>query len=369
MNSEYLGNRKNISWQRWLPTPGNVIFTLITVVGVLWAQSVGALGLMVTQPPIQIPYQGRLADRNGTSLGGDYKMTFKLYNALGAPTPLWTEVYQDANKIKVSNGLFNAMLGSLSSIAQNVISDNPELYLGVTINDDPEMTPRVKLGSVPFATQAWTVPDGLITSVKLAPNAVKSDHITDGTIGNADLAPNAVTGDRILDGSVGTNDLANASVTAIKIAPDVKLSLPSGSVIMWSGAINTIPIDWQLCDGTNGMPDLRDKFLVGAGSTYAVGATGGAAQVTLTEAQMPSHSHSLSIDAAGQHSHGTRLEDDNGFEDGSNQGGVDNTSGAGNIRTTDDGNHTHTGIASATGGGQPFENRPPYFALALICKK
>ncbi len=330
-----------------LPTPGNVLFTLIVVIGVLWAQNAGALALLVTPPPINIPYQGRLADRTGNPLGGTFKMTFRLYNAAGAPTHQWSETYQDANQVQVNNGLFNVMLGSLSPIDQSVISTNPELYLGVTINDDAEMQPRVKLGSVPFATQAWTVPDGLITTAKLAPNAVISDRIADGAVNSADLA--------------------NQSVTMAKLGPDVQL-LPQGAVIMWSGATNAVPSGWQICDGSNSTPDLRNRFVVGAGTSYATGAMGGADQVTLSEAQMPAHSHTLTINAGGQHSHGTRMENDNGFEDGNNKGGVDDTDGTGNIRTTDDGSHTHSGTIGTTGGNQPFDNRPPFYALAFICK-
>lgn len=48
-----------------------------------------------------------------------------------------------------------------------------------------------------------------------------------------------------------------------------------GMIVKFSGAIIDIPIGWQLCDGTNGTPDLRDKFVIGAGGAYAVGAAGG----------------------------------------------------------------------------------------------
>ena len=60
---------------------------------------------------------------------------------------------------------------------------------------------------------------------------------------------------------------------------------------MWSGAANAIPTGYVLCDGGNGTPDLRDRFVVGAGNSYAVNATGGAASVTLTIAEMPAHTH------------------------------------------------------------------------------
>ncbi len=52
--------------------------------------------------------------------------------------------------------------------------------------------------------------------------------------------------------------------------------VPLGGIIVWSGAIIDIPENWQLCDGTNSTPDLRDKFVPGAGDTYAVDELGGA---------------------------------------------------------------------------------------------
>lgn len=86
------------------------------------------------------------------------------------------------------------------------------------------------------------------------------------------------------------------------------LAFPVGTIMMWYGAIGGIPAGFQICDGTNGTPDLRDKFVVGAGGAYANGATGGAASVTsgaggahtpvvlataLTVDELPAHTHRL----------------------------------------------------------------------------
>jgi len=57
-------------------------------------------------------------------------------------------------------------------------------------------------------------------------------------------------------------------------APSVN-PIPSGGIIMWSGSIGSIPAGYYLCDGNNGTPDLRDRFVVGSGTSYAVGNTGG----------------------------------------------------------------------------------------------
>jgi hypothetical protein len=61
-------------------------------------------------------------------------------------------------------------------------------------------------------------------------------------------------------------------------------------ITLWSGSIASIPSGFALCDGTSGTPDLRDKFIVGAGSTYAVDATGGSADATL-----PTHTHTNTV--------------------------------------------------------------------------
>lgn len=81
--------------------------------------------------------------------------------------------------------------------------------------------------------------------------------------------------------------------------------LPAGAIIMWGGSVASIPSGWVLCNGLNGTPDLRDRFIVGAGSSYTPGATGGSASATITD--VPAHSHSLGLsgatDSSGAHSH------------------------------------------------------------------
>ena len=71
--------------------------------------------------------------------------------------------------------------------------------------------------------------------------------------------------------TIGTYDNLYGIVNAAPVANPV----PSGAIIMWSGSIGSIPAGYYICDGNNGTPDLRDRFVVGAGNTYAVGNTGG----------------------------------------------------------------------------------------------
>ena len=147
--------------------------------------------------------------------------------------------------------------------------------------------------------------------------------------------------------------------------------VPPGAILMWSGAVDAIPTGWALCDGQNGTPDLRDRFIVGAGGSYDVGDTGGSNTVTLTTSQIPSHKHTASIGQAGDHSHGMGTKwTMSGTGSESNPG----TSGPGFFATTHErttgqaGAHSHSITISSTGGGQAHENRPPYYALCFIMK-
>ena len=105
----------------------------------------------------------------------------------------------------------------------------------------------------------------------------------------------------------GTASVTMSSIDQVKTALGIT-SLPSGIIVMWSGSSTDIPTGWLLCDGSNGTPDLRDRFIVGAGSTYSPKATGGEATHKLTIAEMPSHNHNLSLSgltasSAGGHIH------------------------------------------------------------------
>ena len=70
----------------------------------------------------------------------------------------------------------------------------------------------------------------------------------------------------------------------------------TGMITMWGGLIGSIPTGWVLCNGSSGSPDLRDRFIIGAGNTYNIGATGGATTKNLAHTHTgPSHTHSFSV--------------------------------------------------------------------------
>ena len=138
-------------------------------------------------------------------------------------------------------------------------------------------------------------------------------------------------------------DNMDSKVTAMDVKVDNAvanaISVPVGAIVIWSGSVDNIPAYWHLCDGTNGTIDLRDKFVLGAGNGYSVGATGGEATHTLTIGEMPSHSHSISY---GRHG------------------------GTGQTTSADFSGSNFTETTSTVGGGAAHNNMPPYYALCYI---
>lgn len=171
---QVLHSKHSDSLGKWLPSRGNVLFTLVTIGILVWTQSAGAVlsraeSVASTET---IAYQGRLTDTSDNPVTGTHDIRFRLYSTASGGSALWEEAWLDVNAVEVNAGLFHVMLGSLTPIPQSVITGNSSLFLGMTVNTDAEMTPRVQLSSVPFAVQALTVPDGSITTEKIADGAV-----------------------------------------------------------------------------------------------------------------------------------------------------------------------------------------------------
>jgi len=158
--------------------------------------------------------------------------------------------------------------------------------------------------------------------------------------------------------------------------------VPIGGIIIWSGASNAIPTRWSLCSGQtvngNATPDLRNRFVVGAGSTYSVGAAGG-----YTDAINISHTHTTSTN--GSHGHGVSdpghthsytkttsnqgVDTDSHGHDTSVRTGTDSAntgSKTTGIDINNGGGHEHT--ANASGASGTGRNLPPYYALCYIMR-
>jgi hypothetical protein len=133
-------------------------------------------------------------------------------------------------------------------------------------------------------------------------------------------------------------------------------TIPAGLIAIWSGATGSIPSGWTLCNGSNGTPDLRNSFIIGAGSTYAVGATGGTA-----DAVVVSHTHTVTDPG---HQHTAYVE-----------GGTNGQTTSGGLNGNALSSLTHltssvtTGITLVSAGVSGTNaNLPPYYALAFIMK-
>lgn len=186
-----------------------------------------------------------------------------------------------------------------------------------------------------------------------------TDNIKDLGVSTASLANGSVSDDKIsgihtaglVDGAALFN-LQNVPSGAGLIP--AKNVMPVGAIIMWSGAIATIPSGWHLCDGTNGTPDLRNKMIIcadaddsGVAKTTVTGSatkSGGAASKTLSTTELPAHHHMVT------------MADDAVPNGGTIQALQGSNGNRGTVPTSD------------AGGATAFSLLNPYYALALIMK-
>jgi hypothetical protein len=189
-------------------------------------------------------------------------------------------------------------------------------------------------------------------------------------LGNGTAAPQFVA-----PGTSG-NLLTSNGTTWTSAAPPAS-GFVTGMIMLWSGTIATIPSGWALCNGSNGTPDLRNKFVVGA---YAD--DGGAAKTNVTgsytqsggskDAIVVSHTHSAtSTDSGHQHNQNTRSASFFGSSDGLAAGGSFSGQAELNVsggRLTDSASANISTSISTTGSSGTNANLPPYFALAYIMK-
>ena len=256
------------------------------------------------------------------------------------------------------------------------------------------------------------IPNGATTSIYC--DGTNFQALNTGAAGNFSVSGNlAVTGTTTLTGALsastatfsGAISSVSPAFTGTPTAPTAAggtnntqiattafvqtNGFPSGGIAMWSGSIASIPSGWFLCNGSNGTPDLRDRFIVGAGSTYAVAATGGSATVTpagsisgsvggteLTEAQMPRHWHNMKGPNSGSvpqgpitgfSNYGGGTPDDGGWLYGTFSTGSGSASGSNDTGTANGQSHNHS-AGSLSFSGTSATNLPPYYALAYIMK-
>jgi len=216
---------------------------------------------------------------------------------------------------------------NLSEVATKLQAGGLTVAGDLTIKGKLKVEDSILLGNM--ETNQWAFNSPNDDSGKLLINRVKRDG-TMNLLNGLNLTTNS-------DGSrdIGTNNL-----------------MPSGTIVAWNGTINNIPNGWSLCDGANGTPNLSGRFIFGLhknNSKYNTnGKTGGSEQVTLTTAQIPSHSHNFSY-----------IRSNNSYS---------KKDGPGKNQTYYKEGSTQSGNTGNTGGNASHENMPPYYVLAYIMK-
>jgi len=212
----------------------------LTAAMLLWVSSAAAA------VPRLINYQGYLTDSGGVPVDGQHDLTFVIYadSAQGAQS-LWTEVHSN---VDVSAGLFNVILGATATLLDSLFAGQ-ERWLGITVDSDPEMTPRMRLTSVPWALRAavadsavavaggggggggditgvypmdglWSPDPGDAGEVHLFVRAVPGSGLSVDPVDGVKIETEGVTADKIAPGAISTAKLDSASVTGAKLATE-----------------------------------------------------------------------------------------------------------------------------------------------------
>jgi hypothetical protein len=228
---------------------------------------------------------------------------------------------------------------------------------GVSIPNGATQT--VYCDGTEFYLASFPITGGTITG-NLAVNGTL--NVTGATtLATTSVAATTITNTLTANSSVGAaGQLLTSRGAALSPEWTTLTAFVSGMIMMWSGSIGTIPSGWLICDGTNSTPDLRNRFVVGAGSTYAVNAIGGNADSIVI-----SHSHTFAGDALAPHSHSYNTKSITQPQTGSStQCWVGDATGT----TSAVSGGTPSGTISTTGSTGINANLPPYLALAYIMK-
>lgn len=346
---------------------------------------------------------------NGETVVRNFHVKLRLWNQPASGELLWGRSF---NVVADEDGLFNLEVsdegGQLpdetpkhEGLKDAFLERNPgEIFVGLEVDGSVgEIVPRQRLLAVPYAAIADDVrgisgdivADGNITvgsgKVQVTPDgfvqsegsSLLTDVIANGdvTVGGTIKANGGllVSGgtltvrtdveidkEKKLTANGGLSITGGLSVDSVKsdlqIDSGKKLSIggsdvvpvPVGGIIMWTKKDLPDTEHWAVCDGKNDTPDLRDRFVVGAGYSYSLGNTGGATSVTLTVDQMPSHSHQVKVTAQG-------------YKDSRS-----NDAECVNWDHNESGKGSDYWWSEPAGGDQSHENRPPYYALYYIMR-
>ncbi|RLA99950.1 MAG: hypothetical protein DRG83_12260, partial [Deltaproteobacteria bacterium] len=237
---------------------------LLTVLGIFFVFVSSTI--VAWAVPSTINFQGRLTDKTGTPLNGDYDMTFRLFNVENGGTFLWTE----DQTVTVTDGVYSVELGSVASFDTSIF-ENDSLYLEVWILNEEVSpptyevpTPRQKITSTAFAIKAgdsekfagYDIDHFDSTYVNVdEENSITSVMIKDGSITSVDIQNNSITSDDIAEGAVTSEEIMDSSVES----KDIKVPLHLSGTLESDGIIkgeNTFALEgygvFGLASGTKG---------------------------------------------------------------------------------------------------------------------
>lgn len=237
-------------------------FVTLCGLAVLFTASVNAA------VPQTINYQGRLTDAAGDPVPNvPILVKFTIWDAAAAGAMLWNSGFQS---VTPEDGLFTYPLGSMVNLPDNLFTDTIR-YLGITIGADPELVPRERFRTVPYAYHALradtadisaTVFDGAITGPKLAANSVIGGKIVDGTITASDLGTNSVAADEIQPNAVGNSEMLDNAIGSPEVIDNslTAADLAAGSVGTSEVADNTLTEN-DLAANSVGNSEMRNNAI------------------------------------------------------------------------------------------------------------
>jgi hypothetical protein len=262
------------------------------------------------------------------------------------------------NLTGTSGGARNLILGSGCQIDKPYIINNG-LADTVTVKNTTGTGVAVPAGKSMWVYNNGTNVVEVITHTPVSSGGTGAYTLTANNV----ILGNGTSAVQFVAPGTSGNLLTSNGTTWASAAPPT--SFVAGMIMLWSGSIASIPSGWALCNGSNGTPDLRNRFIVGAGSTYAVDATGGSADAIVVSHTHTASSSSVVTDPGHTHTYSTGI--DLNLTGISHRGGTPTNSGTTNSNTTGITVATSTTVNSAGSSGTNA-NLPPYYALAYIMK-
>jgi hypothetical protein len=237
---------------------------LVTLIALACVPALVTLG-----QPAYVNYQGRLNDAAGQPLAtGTYTLEFNLYNdpvGTDSTNRVWGPFLFDGAvgaghgaAVNVVSGRFNVILGTADTAARSIRDafEGENRYLEIKVNNGAPILPRQQFLSTPYAFKAR----GVTGDLPVPGNLAVQGNLTAGA-------------GATIQGGLNVLGEAKSTVNGVDY-----FMVPRGSIVMWSGSSTNLPVGWALCDGSNGTPNLSDRFVMGfnpATPANVIGQTGG----------------------------------------------------------------------------------------------